>query len=172
MNDFLAKHGYFLEQQGKQVIIHHKPESYGCIHIVFVTFLIPNLFLIYFVPGFALALIPLAFFYFMEVDKRKKHANNVVLDLASKRVIIHKRKKIVEAHRFSDVTSVISTSEHIGGYASSDRNTTEEYRREVNVVFGTADIITLFSIVSDYEDQETEIDQLIKWLEKIFDITI
>lgn len=165
MNDFLAKYGYFLEKRGQQVIIHHKVLNYGCIHIIFVVLLIPCMVLSFYFIGFTLVLIPLAFVYLLEVDKRKKHQRNTILDFQTQEIIIQKKKKDLH-YSFSNALSVVATSEHIGGFASADKETTEEYRREVNVVFKNSDILTLFSYVSDDEDEEPEVAQLVNWLEK------
>jgi len=169
MNEFLEKYGYFIYNSGKnQIFIIRKADNYGCIHILFVLVLIPTVvFTIFLSWQFSFALAGLLFFYFMEIDKRKKHANKTVLDFKEKKFLVYKKDKIAETHLFSDVVSVISTSSHIGGYASSERETTEEYRREVNVIFMTGETLTVFSIVSDFEDDEPEVVSLINWLEKV-----
>lgn len=169
MNDFLAKYGYYLEKAGNQVIIHHKVTNFGCIHIIFVLLLIPTILLSFKIIAFAFVLIPITFFYFMEVDKRKKHARNTVIDFGRKELIVPKKKKEIR-YSFSDATSVVTTSEHIGGYASSDRETTEEYRREVNILFANSGIVTIFSFVSDHEEEEQEVQVLVNWLEKAMGI--
>lgn len=165
MNDFLAKHGYFLQKQGNQVIIHHKKDNYGCIHILFVVLLILSVALSIFHFAFSLILIPMAFFYFMEIDKRKRSSRNTVIDFGTKEIVVPK-KKSEDRYPFSKASSVVTTSEHIGGYASADRNTTEEYRREIDVFFTDGQTLTVFSFVSDYEEEEPEVKSLIKWLEK------
>ena len=168
MNDFLEKHGYFLERKGQTVRIHHKKLNYGCIHILFVFFLIPTLALSFIHYGFGLALIPLLFFYFMEVDKRSKHADYMIINYGQKQFEeTNKSGKITKIYPFEKATSVVSTDEHIGGFASADKETTEEYRREINVFFEHGEVLTVFSFVSDYDDQEIEVKELLSWLETI-----
>lgn len=154
-------------KKGQQIIIHHKILNYGCIHVLFIVILVPTIIISFFVFAFSIILIPLVFFYFMEVDKRKKHDKNTILDL-NEGIIIVEKKKNDQRYPFQEVTSVIATSEHIGGYASADRNTTEEYRREINILFSDGEILTLFSFVSDNENKEEEVQVLISWLEGLF----
>ncbi|WP_162555938.1 hypothetical protein [Reichenbachiella versicolor] len=170
MNRFLEKHGYFLERKGQTVLVHHKKLNYGCIHVLFVFLLIPCVALTFLHLGFSLFLVPLLFFYFMEVDKRNKHADYTIINYGKKCFeITDKKGKVIETFEFKKATSVVSTDEHIGGFASADKETTEEYRREINIFFDAGQILTLFSFVSDHDDEEIEVQELVTWLEKILE---
>lgn len=170
MNQFLEKHGYFLEKKGNTVIVKHKKLNYGCIHILFVFLLIPAIGFTFLHPGFAIALVPLLFFYFMETDKRSKHANYTIINYEKKRFeITNKKGKVVESYSFEKASSVVSTDEHIGGFASADKETTEEFRREINIFFDAGQILTLFSFVSDHDEEEIEVKELVAWLENILE---
>ena len=170
MNEFLEKHGYFIEKRGRQIIIHHKTLGFGCIHIIFVCLAIVLLSLSAFMWFFVLLLIPVVIVYATEVEKRRKHSNQTILDFDDHRFYFNHKKKQRRTYYFENAGSVVNTTEHIGGYASADRTTTEEYRREVNVMFNDGDILTIFSFISDYEETEPEVDVLIKWLEKLLNV--
>jgi len=168
MNEFLEKHGYFLELKGKSVLVHYKKLNYGCIHILFVLLVIPMVALMFLHLAFGVALIPLLFFYLMEVDKRNKHADYTIINYKAKSFqTTDKKGKVVKTYPFEKATSVVSTDEHIGGFASAEKTTTEEYRKEINVFFNDGEILTIFSFVSDIDEEEIEIKELVSWLEKI-----
>ncbi len=170
MNEFLEKHSYFIEKRGRQIIIHHKSIGYGCIHIIFIFLSLIFLALSAFQWFFVLFLIPVVLIYANEVEKRRKHSNQTILDFDDHRFYFNAKKKQRRTYYFENASSVVTTSEHIGGYASADRTTTEEYRREINVLFNDGDILTIFSFVSDYEEAEPEVGSLVKWLERLLNV--
>ena len=171
MNEFLEKHGYFIEKRGRQIIIHHKTEGFGCIHIIFVCLTLVFLLLsTAFGWFFVLFLIPVVLVYANEVEKRRKHSSQTILDFDDHRFYFNFKKKQKRTYYFENSSSVVTTFEHIGGYASADRTTTEEYRREINIMFNDGDVLTIFSFVSDYEEAEPEVGTLVKWLEKLLNV--
>jgi len=166
MNEFLEKHNYRLYEGDKLLVVKHYNSYLGCIHAIFIG-IVSSLFLmsIFIYQVVIIALLAVVI-YIIEFDRRKKQASKIHIDFSRYCFILKKGKKET-IYPFSNVMQVVSTSEHMGGYSSSHRSTTEEYKREINILFKDGFIMTVFSLISDYKTPEKEIDKLVAWLESI-----
>lgn len=164
MNEFLEKHNYRLYEGEKLVVIRHHNANTGCIHAIFIGIVL-SLFamsiVIYQVGIIALLAVGI---YVLEFDRRKKQATRIHLNFGLRKFRFKKGKETI-SYDFDQVMQIVSTSENIGSYSSANRATTEEYRREINVLFKDGFVMTIFSLISDYKDPEEEVNMLVSWLE-------
>ncbi|UXP33518.1 hypothetical protein N6H18_06070 [Reichenbachiella agarivorans] len=171
MNEFLDKHGYRIYQGDSFVMIRHHSRNVGCVHAIFVSVILAlvliSFFLFFFTGSYTIAIITIltTVTYLFELDRRRKQVPMLFLDYQQRKFEIKKGKK-QESYLFDQVLNVVATSEHIGGYASSHRSSTEEYKREINVLFKDGFVLTAFSFISDFEKPEREVNALVSWLER------
>lgn len=172
MNDFLDRHGYRIYQGDSFLMIRHHNRATGCVHAIFLfvifSLAIISAFLVVYSQSYTMAIITIlaVAVYIFEMERRRKDVKQLFLDVSNRRFRIHRGKKD-QTYPFDQVMQVVSTSEHIGGFASSDRASTEEYKREINVLFKDGQVLTAFSFISDVEEPEKETQSLIRWLEKL-----
>lgn len=172
MNDFLDRQGYRIYRGDSFFVIRHYNRNIGCVHTIFISIIsclaIIAVFLVIFVNSFTMAIITAiaVAIYIYEMDRRKRDVKTLFVDWR-KRIFRVLRGKKEESYPFERVMQVVSTTEHIGGYASSDRKTTEEYRRNINILFRDGFILTVFTFISDSEENERETESLVSWLESL-----
>lgn len=164
MNEFLDKHNYRLYESDNLVVVGHHNNYMGCIHAIFIGIICSLLLLSIFIYQVIIIVLLAIGIYILEFDRRKKQASEIHVEYGRRRFLLKKGKKTTP-YEFDNVMQVVSTSEHMGGYSSSQRATTDEYKREINVLFKDGFIMTVFSFISDYKTPEKEVDQLIEWLE-------
>ncbi|MBU2916086.1 MULTISPECIES: hypothetical protein [Reichenbachiella] len=172
MNEFLDKHGYRIFEGDSFFMIRHKSGTAGCVHLIFgsiiFALILISFFLFYFMNIMAVGIFTVLalILYLLELGRRQRDVRKLLIDMDKRRFQLRHGKK-ESNYSFEGVFSVVSTTEHIGGYASSDRDTTEEYKREINVLFKDGFVLTVFSYISDYKSDELEAKDLIDWLENL-----
>lgn len=166
MNEFLEKHNYRLYEGDNLIVIKHHNSYLGCIHALFIGIVSSLFFISFFVYQVVIIALLAVGIYILEFDRRKKQAAKIHVEMNRQRFVLKKGKNAT-AYEFDNVLQVVATSEHMGGYSSSQRSTTEEYKREINILFKDGFVMTVFSFISDYETQEKEVDMLVSWLEGI-----
>ncbi|MGL1888274.1 MAG: hypothetical protein OCD76_17290 [Reichenbachiella sp.] len=172
MNEFLDKHSYRLYQGTNLVMIRHYNSNAGCVHAIFISVIAAlfslSLFLYYFEGQVTMLIIMVlaSMAYILEFDRRSKQASRLFIDFSDESFQIKKGKN-KEVYDFQNVVQVVCISESLGGYASSNKSTTEEFKREINVLFKDGFVLTAFSFISDSESTEPEVDILVSWLEKV-----
>lgn len=170
MNDFLDRQGYRIYRGESFFVIRHYNRNMGCVHSIFIGIIaslaLIAVFLVFFVDSYTVAIITLlaVAIYIFEIDRRKRDVKTLFVDWR-KRVFRVLNGKKEDSYPFERVLQVVSTTEHIGGFASSDRSTTEEYRRNINILFRDGFILTVFTFISDSQENEQETDSLVNWLE-------
>ncbi|MCV9388446.1 hypothetical protein [Reichenbachiella ulvae] len=174
MNDFLDRHGYRIYQGDSFLMIRHYNRTNGCVHAIFIFIIfslavISALFVV-FAQSYTMGIITIlaVAVYIFEMERRRKDVKQLFLEVPKRRFRIRKGKTD-QTYPFDQVMQVVSTSEHLGGYASSDRDSTEEYKREINVLFKDGQVLTAFSFISDAEEPEKETLSLIDWLKALTD---
>ncbi|MFY0626229.1 MAG: hypothetical protein JXR07_08045 [Reichenbachiella sp.] len=170
MNEFLEQQGYSIIQKDKKVVIHHKDKNAGCIHFIFIGLLIPSILFSIFIYAFSLAIAGILFFYIQQLRKERRYSRHIVFDFDSGQVVVNRNTKFV--YRINDIIKIDASVMHSGSYASAHRNTTEEYRKEISLVFDQEKSLILFSFISDLEETEPEIVELVNWLQKLIGFNV
>ncbi|PIB37098.1 hypothetical protein BFP72_17640 [Reichenbachiella sp. 5M10] len=172
MNDFLDKHGYRIYEGATFVLIRHHSRSTGCVHTIFlsvvVSMTILSLFFFFTLgdPTLLLVSVLVSAAYLLELERRRRDVKKVRLDFEKEEFQVLKKGK-ARHFMFRQVIEVVCTSEHIGSYSSAHRRTTEEYKREINVLFQDGYVMTIFSMISDFAEPEPESEELVDWLDRI-----